>query len=201
MSRKFLNPDNPLMITLSQISDVIFLSLFYLLCCFPVVTAGASAAALYDSSFRAFRQGERNSWQRFFSVFRRNIKSSILPAVLYAVCFFALLKGAIFLWNKLAAGEMGFGLFSAGAFLVVWVLGIISLIFPMLSRFDNGFAQLVKNTLFLSLANLPRSFALGLLNAVYIFLCVRFIVPIFFLPALKALISTWFIEPIFKPYM
>ena len=201
MSRKFLNPDNPLMITLSQISDVIFLSLFYLLCSFPVVTAGASAAALYDSSFRAFRQGDRNSWQRFFAVFRKNLKNSILPAVVYAICFFAIAKLVISLWNGLAAGEIGFALFSAGAFAAVWLLGIISIIFPMLSRFENSFGQLMKNSLFLSFANLPRSFALGLVKAVCIFLCVRFIVPIFFMPALGALLATLFIEPMFKPYM
>ena len=67
MFRKFLNPDNALMITMTQITDCIFLSIFWLLGCIPVVTAGASFAALYDATFRAFRQGEKNSWQRFFS--------------------------------------------------------------------------------------------------------------------------------------
>lgn len=47
MFQKLFNPDNPLMITVTQITDCIFLSMFWMLGCFPVVTAGASFAALY----------------------------------------------------------------------------------------------------------------------------------------------------------
>ena len=44
MARKFLNPDNALMITMTQITDCIFLSLFFLIGCIPVFTVGASFA-------------------------------------------------------------------------------------------------------------------------------------------------------------
>ena len=46
MFRNLINPDNGLMITMNQITDCIFLSLFWLLGCMPVFTAGASCAAL-----------------------------------------------------------------------------------------------------------------------------------------------------------
>ena len=49
MFRSLFRPDSPLMITVNQITDCIFLSLFWILGCFPVVTAGASFAALYDA--------------------------------------------------------------------------------------------------------------------------------------------------------
>ena len=38
-------------------------------------------------------------------------------------------------------------------------------------------------------------------NALSILLCVKFIFPLFFLPALASLLGTLFIEPMFKPYM
>ena len=91
--------------------------------------------------------------------------------------------------------------FSGGAFVGVLILGMLSLLFPMLSRFENSFAGLLKNTVLIGLVNLPRTLALGLLNTVMIFLCIRFVVPLFFLPALAALIGSLFIEPMFKPYM
>jgi hypothetical protein len=34
-----------------------------------------------------------------------------------------------------------------------------------------------------------------------VFLCVRYVLPLFFLPGLTALLSTLFIEPMFKPFM
>ena len=40
MFRNLFKPDSPLMITMSRITDCIFLSLFWLLCCIPVVTVG-----------------------------------------------------------------------------------------------------------------------------------------------------------------
>ena len=71
----------------------------------------------------------------------------------------------------------------------------------MLSRFENSFLGLLKNTVFLSLSKLSFTLALGAINAVGLYLCLRFIFPIFFLPALLALIDSMLIEPMFKPYL
>ena len=60
---------------------------------------------------------------------------------------------------------------------------------------------MLKNTALLGAAHLPRTLALGMVNAVAVFLCIRFVFPVFFLPALAALIGSLFIEPMFKPYM
>ena len=201
MFKNLFNPDNALMITVAQITDCIFLSLFWLLGCFPVVTAGASFAALYDASYRAYRKGEKHSWSRFLRVFRDNWKGGILPTVAVAGIFWLLLKGVIAAWNAAAAGSLSMGVFSGAAFLGVVVLGILSLVFPILSRFENSFTGLMKNALLLGIANLPRTVAVGAVNAVTLFLCLRFVFPLFFLPALAALIDSLFIEPIFKPFM
>ena len=83
----------------------------------------------------------------------------------------------------------------------VLVLGIFSILFPMLSRFENPLPVLLKNTVLLGLANLPRTILLGILNAAASLLCAFYILPLFFLPSLAALIGSLLIEPMFKPYM
>ena len=201
MFRKFLNPDNALMITMTQITDCIFLSLFFLVGCFPVVTAGASFAALYDATFRGFRQGDKHCWQRFGQVYKDNWKASVAPTVVFLLAASVLSKALIGLWNGAVAGSISWMLFSGGAFVGVLLLGILSLMFPVLSRFENSFAGLLKNTLLLGLANLPRTLILGILNAASFLLCVRYIFPLFFLPSLAALLGSVLIEPMFKPYM
>jgi len=201
MFRSLFKPDSALMITMSQITDCIFLSMFWLLGCFPVVTAGASFAALYDASFRTYRRGEKHAWQRFAHVFRTNWKAGILPTVAVAGAFAALLSGLIRLWNAAVAQRVSVALFSGVAFLGMAALGILSLVFPVLSRFENNFAGLLKNAALLGLVNLPRTLALGILNAATIYLCARFVFPLFFLPALAALLGSLFIEPMFKPFM
>lgn len=201
MFQKLFNPENSLMITMTQVTDCIFLSLFWLLGCFPLVTAGASFAALYDASFRTYRRGEKHSWQRFFQTFRKNLKDGILPTLILGVLFCGLLRGVILVWNAAVYGNISWMVFSAAALAAVTVLGVLSVVFPMLSRFENSFAGLLKNAILLGLSNLPRTMGLGILNAAVIFLCVRYVFPIFFLPALAALIGSLLIEPMFRPYM
>lgn len=201
MLRNLLRPDSGLMIAMTQITDCIFLSLFWILGCIPVVTVGTACAALYDAVYRGFRQGDRHPWQRFWQVFRQNWKAGLVPSLLFLVLFSLLAKAMISVWNAAAAGLMSWMLFSAAAFLAVTALGILSLAFPVLSRFENSLPGLLKNTLLLALANLPRTVLLGLFNTAAILLCARFVVPLFFLPALTALLSTLAVEPMFRPFL
>ena len=201
MFRKFLNPDNALMITMTQITDCIFLSIFWLLGCIPVVTMGASFAALYDSTYRAFRKGEKHSWGRFLEVYKENWKASIAPTVVFLAGSTLLTKVVVGLWNSAVAGTLPWMVFSGGAFVGILVLGILSVLFPVLSRFENSLGALLKNTVFLAMANLPRTLALGFLNAAAVLLCAVYVIPVFFLPSLAALIGSLFIEPMFKPFM
>lgn len=201
MFRNLLNPDNGLMVTLSQITDCIFLSIFWLLGSVPLVTAGAAACALYDAVRRCFRDHEHHPWKRFFDTFLRDLKSSILPALIFLAAVWFGGKGTIGLWNGAAAGTVSWPVFSGLTFLAVTVLGILSVMFPMLSRFDNPLPVLLRNTLLLALGNMPRTIALGILNAVSAWLCIRWIFPLLFLPALSTLLSTFLLEPMFKPYL
>ena len=201
MFRKFLNPDNALMITMTQITDCIFLSMFWLIGCIPVVTVGASFAALYDSTYRGFRRGEKHCWGRFLQVFRENWRAGMLPTVVFLAVLSLVVKVLVDLWNSAVAGSVSWMLFSGIAFAGVLVVGILSVLFPMLSRFENAFPVLLKNTVFLGLANLPRTLALGILNTAAGLLCVFYVLPLFFLPSLAALIGSLLIEPMFKPYM
>lgn len=201
MFRKLFNPENALMITMSQITDCIFLSLFWLLGCFPVVTLGASWAALYDAVVHGYRLGDKHPWQRFFKTFRENWKAGILPTLVFLAVFYGLGLGMIQLWNAAVGDSLSWMLFSGAAFLALVVMGILSVLFPVLSRFENKFSDLLKNTLLLAMANLPGTLVLGILNTAVLFLCLRYIFPLFFLPALAALIGSLLLEPMFRPFM
>lgn len=201
MLRNLFKPDSGLMITMTQLTDTIFLSLFWILGCFPVVTIGSACAALYDATFHGFRKGEKHCWQRFWRVYRDNWKAGLVPTILFLILLSLLIKGLILVWNGAAMGRISWMLFSAAAFVEILLLGILSLLFPLLSRFENSLGMLLKNTVFLGLANLPRTLILGMLHGASIFLCVRFVFPIFFLPALTALVSSLVVEPIFRPFM
>ena len=201
MFRNLLKPEGGLMVTMTWLTDGIFLSLFWILGCVPAVTIGASCAALYDAVFRGFRQGDKHCWQRFWQVFRENWKGGILPTVIFLTLFYLLCKAMILVWNAAAMGQISWMLFSAAAFLGVTALGILSLVFPVLSRFENSLGGLLKNTLLLALANLPGTIGLGIVTTGAILLCARFVFPLFFLPALAALVDSLLVEPMFRPFL
>ena len=182
MFKNLFNPESGLMITMSWVTDCIFLSLFWIVTSFPLVTIGASSAALYDAVYYGYRRGD-------------------LPGMIYLVIFGLGSWGLIRIWNAAVWEQVSFGAFSAAAFVVMLLLGILSILFPMLSRFNNSLWGLLRNTLLIGILNMPRTLGLGLVNAVSILLCVRFVFPLFFLPALTSLLGTLFIEPMFKPYM
>ena len=201
MFRNILRPDSALMITMNQITDCIFLSLFWILGCIPVVTAGVSTAALYDSVYHTFRKGEKNSWQRFLRSFRQNLKPGIVPGILFLMVAVILVRAGVFFWNQAVYGNLSWGVFAAVGFVLLLLTGIFSILFPLMSRFENSTQQLLSNTFRLGMANLPLTLGLAMVNAAVIFLCIRYVVPVFFLPALGALLSTLFIEPMLRPYM
>ena len=201
MFRNLIRPDNFLMVTMSMITDCIFLSLFWVLGCFPVVTMGASFAALYDSAVASFRRRERDSWQRFIGTFRQNLKGGILPTLVFLASLALMAWGLIQVWNGAVYGVIPWAAFSAAALVAVLVIGVVSVLFPMLSRFENSLGALLRNTVLLALGNMPRTLLLGVINSAVIYICARFVFPLFFLPAPAALLGSFLLEPMFKPYM
>jgi uncharacterized membrane protein YesL len=200
MFRKIFGFDSDLMIVMGWITDAIFLSLFWLLGCALAITAGASATALYDSVFYAFRKRNRHSWGRFWKTYFRNLKASLLPTVVCSLVCIGVGYVDVQLWNN-AVAEGNWLAFAVVAVISLVVLGMVSVLFPMLSRFENSFGRLLGNTVRIALANMPRTVLLGVLYGVTIFACARWVIPVFILPALAALLSSCLVEPMFKPYL
>ena len=56
--KKIFDMDNPLMQALSVAADLIALNILALLCCLPVITAGAGLTAMNDLTIHMARQEE-----------------------------------------------------------------------------------------------------------------------------------------------
>ena len=195
--RRFFNAESGLWQLFGFIGDLVMLSLFWLLCSAPVVTAGAASAALYDAALRGFRQGERNSLTRYFTVFRREWRNGLLPSLLCA----ALLLALFTLWRRLTATLPELPSAALLVPLLVLPLGIVAWVFPMLSRFTLSLGALLSNSLRLALSQILRTLALGALCFASLWLTLRLaLLPVFFLPALLALVCSFLIEPVFRRY-
>lgn len=201
MFDKLMDSDNGLVITMNWITDCLFLSMLWLLLSVFLIPFGPATAALYDTAVHTFRMGEKVVYRRFFASVRKNLKTGI-PAGMIAL---AIVWGGFGLWNRIGAAaadsHVGYALLWGFFVLILLVLGMLSFLFPLLSRFETNLARLFGNCVLLCMANLPRTIALSLLSAVSIWLCLWLWWPVIFVPCLSAVVSSFFIEPVFAPFL
>ena len=70
--------ENPFWQALNVIADMMLLNLLTLLCCVPVITAGAALTAMNDMVIRIVRQEENGILKGYGRAFRQNLKNGIL---------------------------------------------------------------------------------------------------------------------------
>ena len=94
------NPDAFLWRWCSRILDIMILSLFWLVCSLPVVTAGAASAALYDAAVHGIRRDEAGAYVRFFRTFRRELKTAVLAVLPWEAA------AALVLWGEIGRAHV-----------------------------------------------------------------------------------------------
>ena len=68
--------ENPVMRYILKIFDCMCLSILWLVCCLPILTAGAATTALYATVYRYLRKDEGHLMRTFLGAFRENWKRS-----------------------------------------------------------------------------------------------------------------------------
>lgn len=150
---KYFSEDSMLGGFMAKIADFLLLSLLYLFCSLPLVTAGASAAALYTVTLRMARHEERRTVAGFFDAFRENLRQAtlihlILTALLFLLGFYgvavSMLPGNLML---------PFGILT-GIFLAAWLMEAM-FVYPVQARFCGGIRNTMKNAWLMAAANFP----------------------------------------------
>ena len=200
MKYSLFNPDNWLWQPFSAVADVLILSCLWLICCIPILTAGAATAALYDCCARCIRGGEREMFSRFFRTFRRELVQGGLSFLLWA----AILGGGLMLirtYTSNAAGtDVNVALAYAMVALLAMLVGIFGWVFPVQSRFTFTFSGLQVTALRLAIAHLPRTLALTAVVLAAGWICLRLMLPVMVVPAVAGVLSTYILEPVFQMY-
>ena len=144
------------------ICDLILVDVLWLICCLPIITIGASTAALHSVVRKMAACEYYTVWGGFWHGFRENWKQG--TAVFLIV---SLVLGIS--WFDLTTGLRSPGL-TGITFQIVGVLGLIggvfilSLAFPVLTRYRLPLKTVLKNAVLLSFAN-PHIVLAGLAAA------------------------------------
>ena len=73
---RFFNMDNKFFVFMGKVADLCLLNLVLILCCIPVVTAGASLTALYYVTMKMVRNEEAYIFRSFFKSFKQNFRQA-----------------------------------------------------------------------------------------------------------------------------
>lgn len=152
---KIFAPDGFLARTLNRLGDLIILNLLTLVCCLPVVTAGAALTALYAVTLRMVKNEEGHVAAEYLKAFRANFRQA---TVLWLGA--ASVTGFLIADIRLLAGNASAGLtvYRGGlVFLLVLVLMVVSYLFPVLARYENSVKNTVKNAFLFCMVHPVRS--------------------------------------------
>lgn len=149
----FFNIDSPIMRFLSRVCDLMILNVLCIVCCLPIVTAGASITALYTITMKMVRGEESYIFKGFFKAFKENFKQSTIIWLIMAVL-------GIFIFVDYQAASVLpenmrniFRIF-IGALIIFYAM-ILSYVFPYTARFANNIKNIFKNSLLIAILNLP----------------------------------------------
>ncbi|MBQ9662192.1 MAG: DUF624 domain-containing protein [Oscillospiraceae bacterium] len=200
MGRRFFNPETGIWRFFGWVGEIVVLSLLWTLCSIPLVTLGSASTALYDAAAHNMRRKESDLFRRFFGTFRREFKTACPTTLLWG----AVAGLIVFLYIRLVGIGPDHQVVTAYSMVFVLLLFLLLLVlcwvFPLLSRFTFGFAELNRTAIRIALGNILRSVTMALIVALGIFACMRNYFCVFFVPGIAAWLSTFFIEPVFERY-
>lgn len=124
-------------------------NILFILFSIPIVTAGASFAALYYTMLKVLRgEDELNPFRTFWKGFRENFKQATIAwLILLALAVFLCLE--IF-WCGQFAGPVA--MFRYGLFALLFIEAVIaSYLFPVMAAFRATLPQLVQDSIFFAI--------------------------------------------------
>lgn len=161
--RGIFNLDSPVMQFLSRMADLMILNILFIVCSLPVITIGASLAAMHRvTQNMVFEQGEGVA-KAFFRAFRQNFRQATI-VWLAALVLAASLICDFFLIMANLGGSTANVMYGVLVILAVLVFGVFSYIMPLIARYENTLRQQLTNALVLTLIKLPKTLLLIVLN-------------------------------------
>lgn len=150
---KIFDPENPMMIFLSRIFELIVLNVCFVIACIPIFTIGPALTALNCVTLKMAEGDFGYTAVTFFDSFKKNFKQG---TILWLILFSATLIPVSDLYLVFFKLGPEYKFLQYPAWLVLFfALSSIIYSFPMLSKFEQTNFQLIKNSILLSLGNIP----------------------------------------------
>ncbi|MGN1141348.1 MAG: YesL family protein [Oliverpabstia sp.] len=195
-------PDGKLARFLNCLGNLIVLNILTLICCIPVITAGASMTALYTMVMRMVRKEDGKIIKGFFHAFKDNFRQATILWLIFGGLI-GFMTFDIWLLRSIT-GTFG-TVYRVVLFVIILIFAMVLIhIFAVLARFDNTIKNTAKNALLFCVGKLPQAILmliLTLIPAILLTISYRF-VSVDFLIGLSgpAYLAAIYFADLFKNY-
>lgn len=157
----FFSTDNRIFYRLSQLADLIFLSVLWIICCMSVILVIPSTTALYHTTYKVVRREYGMLWKEFWNSLTGSCKQGILLSILFLLGM--LLVRFLFSFSALPGLAEGirFAYYWISWLTAVMITLVSVYICPLLSRFHIPLGKLLGSAFLLSLRHLGTTLLCG----------------------------------------
>ena len=198
---RIFNPQNKFFMFMEKVMNLCLLGILWALFSLPVITVGASTAALFQYTLRLTRDEEGDVWKSFWNAFKKNFVPAtmvwaaaaaaglFLVADLYC-CQFLPFPGAV----KWAVRVL------FGSLIFVYLLTIIY-VFPLTAFFKISVKKTIKDAFVMAMGNLYVSVTVLVIYALCAFLTWYFTELFMIWFAFGSYLASLFLRRVFEKYM
>lgn len=170
--RNFLDHNSKLFSLLNKLTLLMELNILVLLCCLPVVTAGAAFSSMHNVLLKIYRDEEKRVVPDFFQAMKSNLKNGTILWLMF-LGYMGVLVGCYVMVVSWASDE---GTYLVFGLLLAAIVGIVYCNWALIlqSRYDYTIGQCLKNAL-LAFLKYPGAVFVYLVSAIIpILLCCSF---------------------------
>lgn len=152
--------DSPFTRFMTMVANLVCLNVLWLLCCIPIVTAGAATTAMYHVIFQYLTRQDDAVVKPFFRSLRENFAGATVVWVIHLVIIAVVAVEGLYIiqWGTLP-------LLVVYGIQVLLLIGVSSYLYPLLARYDASPKRTVLNSFLMALRHLVSTVSLVVLNA------------------------------------
>lgn len=185
---------------LGKITDVVCLSLMWLVFSLPIITIGASTTALYHTVTKVLLGDKGYIAKEFIYSFKSNFKQATIVWII-AISILALLVVDFWILKTYVSKRYYNLLLVILLYLLVTMAMFVNCLFPSIARFEATIKQIFKNCFVFTVIHLPWALLAVLVLVVAIVIVYLSPITIVCVPTLYMICESKIYEHIFKKYI
>lgn len=158
MGKGFFDVENSVWMFLNKMTDLFLLSVLWVVCSLPVITAGAAAAGFYYCAMKICEDADYSVWRDFFAGFLGSFRTATKLYLLQLLAF-AVLGFDLWVTSRMGS-NWGWFLFTISGMLAAAVLCISFFAYPLAARYRFGTRKILHDAAVIACIHLPHTLSL-----------------------------------------